>query len=461
MSEAVKTKTLQARVMGQPTGTALTLDDQLRGQTLSSVLARLAGPEAALLGQRSNYVVSSGADSRLVDPRRTTLAEIAAMFDADQIQVDLNVNARGGSDELEPPPRPPAAASDVEPTPREAHAPSLTPVRFTPHATRRLRAYSRAVDALVGDLEVAFLLLGPPAAERQVSEVFLVRGQEVDYASFFVNGERMRDTVTAALAEFPGLSVKGLAHRHPGSTAVSACHSRVDEEYIEGELLPTLALLGMTPVTWTRRIEGELVGDEVELRLDVEGRQRLRLPAAAGAPPAAQLTVSERHAEVLSVVFTQNLRHFYCCALALKLAPVTTRDGEVRLNPLAERLEPPVEASLRSDDDTEAETFDRAALEREVREQVRDRASSCSWTSAAYGRGGGALATCGGWASPSARSRSIRDLLEDAAADLEDARHELGGVPTSEERSAALAQRIDAAVDAARHAIAALRGDLH
>jgi hypothetical protein len=176
MSEAVKTKTLQARVMGQPTGTALTLDDQLRGQTLSSVLARLAGPEgrAPRPAQQLRGVV--GGDSRLVDPRRTTLAEIAAMFDADQIQVDLNVNARGGSDELEPPPRPPAAASDVEPTPREAHAPSAHPrplhaPRDTPPAP-----YSRAVDALVGDLEVAFLLLGRPKRSRQVSEVFLVRG---------------------------------------------------------------------------------------------------------------------------------------------------------------------------------------------------------------------------------------------------------------------------------------------
>ncbi len=461
MSEAAKTKTLQARVMGQPTGTALTLDDQLRGQTLSSVLARLAGPEAALLGQRSNYVVSSGADSRLVDPRRTTLADIAAMFESDQIQVDLNVNARGGSGEAEPPSRPQPAASEADATPGDAPAPSLAPVRFTAHATRRLRAYSRAVDAAVGDLEVAFLLLGPPGEGRRVSEVFLVRGQEVDYASFFVSGERMRDSVTEALAEFPGLVVKGLAHRHPGSTAASACHSRVDEEYIEGELLPTLALLGMTPVTWERRIEGELVGDELELRLDVEGRQRLRLRAAAGAPKVAQLTVSERHAEVLSVVFTQNLRHFYGCALALKLAPVPTRDGEVRLNPIAERLEPPVEASPWSDDDAAAETFDRAGLEREVRDQVRERASSYSWTSARYGRGGGALTTYGSWSSLSSRSRSIRDLLEDAVADLEDARYELGRVPAGEERTSSLAQRIEAAVDAARSAITTLRGDLH
>lgn len=459
MSEAVKTKTLRARVMGQPTGTALTLDDQLRGQTLSSVLARLAGPEAALLGQRSNYVVSSGADSRLVDPRHTTLADIAAMFEADQIDVDLNVNARGGGGD--PAPSPPPAGHDPAPDATDESGAALAPVRFTPHATRRLRAYSRAVDTTVGDLEVAFLLLGPRDQGRLVSEVFLIRGQEVDYASFFVDGERMRDSVTQALADYPELVVKGIAHRHPGSTAASACHSRVDEEYIEGELLPTLALLGMTASDYSRQIDGEVIAGQIELRLDAEGRQRLRFPAAGGAPPVATLTVSERHAEVVSVVFTQNLRHFYGCALALELAPVASRDGEVRLHPVAERLEPPIAASLHGDDDDAEEVLDREALEREVREQVQNRTASYSWSSARYGRSGTTLATYGGWSSLTSRSRSARDLLEDALADLEDARRELDGRGSPGAPSSSLTHLLEAAVDAARGAIAALRSDLH
>jgi hypothetical protein len=59
-----------------------------------------------------------------------------------------------------------------------------------------------------------------------------------------------------------------------------------------------------------------------------------------------------------------------------------------------------------------------------------------------------------------ARSRSIRDLLGTPPPIWRTRGTSSAGVPTSEERSAALAQRIDAAVDAARHAIAG-RGDLH
>lgn len=96
-----KRRSLRAVLTGLPTGEQVELSADLRRETLSSILPRLAPELAATLGERSNLVVSSGGRTKLVDPLRITLGEIDAFFGGQQgveedISVHVNVNARGG-----------------------------------------------------------------------------------------------------------------------------------------------------------------------------------------------------------------------------------------------------------------------------------------------------------------------------------------------------------------------------
>jgi hypothetical protein len=93
----------RARVMGSPTGEPLELTEENRSHTLRSALPRLAGAEAAMLSERGSIVVTAGGVPRgAVDPDRTTLGDLDAMFRAagqndEELSVNMGVNAHGGA----------------------------------------------------------------------------------------------------------------------------------------------------------------------------------------------------------------------------------------------------------------------------------------------------------------------------------------------------------------------------
>jgi hypothetical protein len=93
-------KRLVAVSTGRSTDASVPLEESKLGRPLVDVLPKLVGPERASLVGRRRLLVSSGPISRMVDPMRTVLADLADVFSASEeetIQVDLSERVAGGA----------------------------------------------------------------------------------------------------------------------------------------------------------------------------------------------------------------------------------------------------------------------------------------------------------------------------------------------------------------------------
>lgn len=266
------------------------------------------------------------------------------------------------------------------PLPPAAGLAESEPVVIAPEALAKLACYAKLVDEIAGSCEFAVLLLGQPSSDL-VEDIYLLHAQEVSSGSFFCPPEAFNESLAAAQRSNAGLIVRGIAHRHPGSGPSSVYHSSIDKEYIEGEILPAIGLHSLKASEWVRDLTVRHDQGDLTLDLDKGGRQKVRIrmgrsgaATACVAPPlpaaeiSATLAVLERASEVLSIVFSADVQHFYCCALGFRFVPTATRSGEVEVRRIVDRREPKVRPP---EDPPCAFQVDTPTLEREVRERVK------------------------------------------------------------------------------------------
>src|SRR5688572_3907572 len=123
----------------------------------------------------------------------------------------------------------------------------VQPLAIQKDALANFRAILRAGKRAHGEVEIGFLSLSDITKPNEIVAFEIIRGQNVSASSFEASEEAVLETLHALDDR---LLWTGICHAHPASGPFG--HSRVDEEHIEGEMLPLIAL-ARTPRNYTRR----------------------------------------------------------------------------------------------------------------------------------------------------------------------------------------------------------------
>ena len=226
-------KQLVVSVMSEPVGQPVELGEHLRGHRVRSVLSQALGPEKMSFMPSSQRFVAQDSSTFSADLDLDSLIDplLDNVSDDETVLLRPRTRARGGA-------ALPGSAADSSTDDQPD-----TALLLTAAASHKVAAYSEEVSRALGNVECAFLMYGRRDEPTVISDVILLKKQRVAPHQFYVGDEGVTRTVEQAAEQLQGLVLKGVMHRHPGSGSGAVFHSRTDEHFIEGELMPLMAQL--------------------------------------------------------------------------------------------------------------------------------------------------------------------------------------------------------------------------
>jgi len=292
-------------------------------------------------------------------------------------------------------------------------------VVFTRSAWTKLLTIMAAIVSWFDDDDIEFVVLGfgPRDKPWLITDILLVRGQQVSKAHFRCDDDALARTLAAAPDAFEDLELRAVIHKHPGLGANAAYHSSMDEEGISGSFMPLIAQLLYQDVPWRRALlPAEQEGGILALPLDDDGELTVELTPAAPADPdtlkgcSATLRGTDMVATVFSVVITLD-GHAYGRAIEYRSATAPVEDAVPLYATSITDDEVPVEVDAEHRADVaRAEIPDDDELEWEIRSSIRR-------VHLVNSRSGGAVLESASWVPYNGQDTPGNDRSESAKAD--------------------------------------------